>query len=156
MELNRPDAALRHLRALLDCGEDDLLGRETVTRLERIALRALRSADLPVELEARMARHLSRCPDDVALWLELARLREERLQSPSAALEAYKRAQVLDRGSLAALRGVRQVAERLGRWQDVADSLERELAHPDTQRAGDRGALLRRLGDIAWHRLSST
>jgi tetratricopeptide (TPR) repeat protein len=156
VDLNRPDAALRHLRALLDCGEDDLLGRETVARLERIALRALRAADLPVELEARMARHLGRCPDDVALWLELAALREDRLQSPSAALDAYKRAQALDPGSLGALHGLRRVAERLGRWQDVAESLERELAHPDTTRAGDRGALLRRLGDIYWHRLSST
>jgi tetratricopeptide (TPR) repeat protein len=155
-ELGRPDAALRHLRALLDSGEDDLLGRETMARLERIALRALRAADLPVELEARMARHLARCPDDVALWLELAALREDRLQAPSAALEAYRRAHALDPGSLAALHGLRRVAERLERWQDVADSLERELTHPDTERARDRGALLRRLGDICWHRLAST
>ena len=155
-QLGRPDAALRHLRALLDSGEDDLLGRETVARLERIALRALRAADLPVELEARMARHLARCPDDVALWLELAALREDRLQAPSAALDAYRRAHALDPGSLTALRGLRRVAERLERWQDVADSIERELAHPDTERARDRGALLRRLGDIHWHRLAST
>jgi tetratricopeptide (TPR) repeat protein len=141
---------------LLDSGEDDLLGRETVARLERIALRALRAADLPVELEARMARHLARCPDDVALWLELAGLREDRLQAPSAALEAYRRAHALDPGSLAALHGMRRVAERLERWQDVADSLERELTHPDTERARDRAALLRRLGDICWHRLAST
>ena len=155
-ELGRADAALRHLRALLDSGEDDLLGRETVARLERIALRALRAADLPVELETRMARHLARCPDDVALWLELAALREDRLQAPSAALEAYRRAHALDPGSLAALHGLRRVAERLERWQDVADSLERELTHPDTERARDRSALLRRLGDIQWHRLAST
>ena len=155
-ELGRPDAALRHLRALLDSGEDDLLGRETAARLERIALRALRAADLPVELEARMARHLARCPDDVALWLELAELREQRLQAPSAALDAYRRALALDPGSLGALHGLRRVAERLGRWQDVADSLEREIAHPDTARARDRGALLRRLGDVCWHRLAST
>ena len=155
-QLGRPDAALRHLRALLDSGEDELLGRETVARLERIALRALRAADLPVELEARMARHLARCPDDVALWLELAALREERLQAPSAALDAYRRAHALDPGSLTALRGLRRVAERLERWQDVAESIERELAHPDTERARDRGALLRRLGDIHWHRLAST
>jgi tetratricopeptide (TPR) repeat protein len=155
-ELGRPDAALRHLRSLLDSGEDDLLGRESVARLERIALRALRAADLPVELEARMARHLARCPDDVALWLELASLRETRLQAPSAALDAYRRALTLDPGSLGALHGLRRVAERLERWQDVADSLEHELEHPDTARARDRGALLRRLGDVCWHRLAST
>lgn len=155
-ELGRPDTALRHLRSLLDSGEDEVLGRETVARLERLTLRALRALDLPMEFEARASRHLARHPDDVALWLELAQLREERLQAPTAALEAYRRAQSLDPGCLAAIHGLRRVAERLGRWQDVADSLEHELAHPDTDRTGDRGALLRRLGDVCWHRLAAT
>jgi len=154
--LAMPDAALRHLRALLDAGDDELLGTEVRDRLERTCLKLLRCADDPTELEARLSRFLERNPDSAERWLELARLREERLHSAANALAAYHRTLELDADCLPALRGVRRAAERLGRWSDVAEALERELAHPDLEGAANRSALLRRLGDVCWHRLQST
>jgi tetratricopeptide (TPR) repeat protein len=154
--LARPGDALRHGRALLDAGEDDLLGGETLDRLEACVLDLLRVSDAPVELEARLTRHLARRPDSAERWLELARLREEQLQSTGAAIDAYHRALEIDPHSLPALRGLRGAAERLERFQDVADALERELEHPDCEAPETRGALLRRLGDVCWHRLQST
>jgi tetratricopeptide (TPR) repeat protein len=155
-QLAMPDAALRHLRALLDAGDDDLLGAELRDRLERTCLKLLRRADDPTELEARLSRFLERNPDSAERWLELARLREERLHSAANALAAFRRTLELDANCLPALRGVRRTAERLGRWSDVAEALERELAHPALEAAANRSALLRRLGDVCWHRLQST
>ena len=154
--LAMPDAALRHVRALLDAGDDELLGTEMRDRLEHTCLKLLRCAEDPTELEARLSRFLERNPDCAEHWLELARLREERLHSAANALAAYRRTLELDADCLPALRGVRRTAERLGRWNDVAEALERELAHPDLESAANRSALLRRLGDVCWHRLQST
>jgi tetratricopeptide (TPR) repeat protein len=155
-QLAMPDAALRHLRALLDAGDTELLGAETRDRLEHTCLKLLRCADDPTELEARLSHFLENNPDDTERWLELARLREEHLHSAANGLAAYRRALELDADCLPALRGVRRTAERLGRWSDVAEALERELAHPDLEGAANRSALLRRLGDVCWHRLQST
>jgi tetratricopeptide (TPR) repeat protein len=155
-ELPRPERALRHLRALLDAGEDELLGAEALDRLEEALLRRLREAGACAELEARLSRHLARRPDEAAGWLELARLRDEQLQMPAAAIDAYRRVLEIDPHDLDALRGLRSAAERLGRWTEVAESLERELAHPGEHDPALRGALLRRCGDVAWHRLQST
>ena len=155
-QLAQPDAALRHLRALLDAGDDELLGADARDRLERTCLKLLRCADDPTELEARLSRFLEHNPDSVERWLELARLREERLHSAANALAAYRRSLELDADCLPALRGVRRTAERLGRWSDVAEALERELAHPNLEAAANRSSLLRRLGDVCWHRLQST
>jgi tetratricopeptide (TPR) repeat protein len=155
-DLSRPGAALRHLRAVLDAGDEELLGAEVRTQLERSCLRLLREVDDTVELEERLARHLERNARDPALWLELARLREERLQKTAGAMDAYRRALELDPSCRPALRGVRRTAERLGRWADVADALEREIEHPACTSAEERSSLLRRLGDVSWHRLEST
>jgi tetratricopeptide (TPR) repeat protein len=155
-ELSRPGAALRHLRAVLDAGDEELLGAEVRTQLERTCLRLLRDVDDTVELEERLARHLERNAQDPALWLELARLREERLQKTAGAMDAYRRSLENDPTCRPALRGVRRTAERLGRWADVANALEREIDHPDCTSAEERSALLRRLGDVSWHRLEST
>jgi tetratricopeptide (TPR) repeat protein len=155
-ELGRPDASLQHLRALLDAGEDALLGVDVVQQLEDIALRLLRAEGDPIELEARLAQRLARDAEDPDGWLELARLREERLLTTSGALEAYRRVLDLEPTSRPALRGLRACAERLGRWAEVAEALEVELDHPDAQASEERGPLLRRLGDVCWHRLQST
>jgi tetratricopeptide (TPR) repeat protein len=155
-KLAKRGEALRHLRALLDAGDAELLGAEVRDRLEHMCLRLLRRADDPTELEARLATYLERNDGDTARWLEIARLREERLHASAAALDAYRRTLELDPEHLDALRGMRRTAERLGRWADVADALERELAHGEIQAPEMRSSLLRRLGDVCWHRLQST
>ncbi len=154
--LARPDSALAHLRVLLDTDDVALLGRDTLDRVELACLRLLRSEGNAVELERRLAHRLDRVGGAARDWLDLALLREETLRRTSAAWEAYRKALECEPANLEALRGMRRTAERLGRWRDVADALERELDVARDRDPADRGALLRALADIHWHRLSST
>ena len=152
-ELGRPDDALRHLRALLD---SDAPREEERSRLERDCLRLLRAAGDAVEFERRLGAHLERHGDQGDLWLELASLREQQLHAHSGAQHAYQRALDCTPNSRTALRGLRRTAEYLGRWPEVAAALKRELDHPECVDSSERAALLRRLGDVCWHRLEST
>jgi tetratricopeptide (TPR) repeat protein len=155
-DLARPDAALAHVRALLDASDVALLGRDTQDRVEQVCLRLLRAEGSWVELERRLAGRLARIGGTASDWLELATVREETLRHTSAALDAYRVALERDPAHLDALHGLRRTAERLGRWRDVAEALERELECARDGDPTDRGALLRALADIHWHRLSST
>src|SRR4030095_13519484 len=55
-----------------------------------------------------------------------------------------------------ALRGLRTCAELLGDFEEVARTLERELALRKRAPVAERSALLRRLGGVAWHELDHT
>ena len=55
-----------------------------------------------------------------------------------------------------ALRALRGKLECLGRWAEVAETLEHELEHIAPAIQSGRAALLRRLGDVCWRRLYST
>ncbi|MFQ5415735.1 MAG: tetratricopeptide repeat protein, partial [Myxococcota bacterium] len=157
-ELGRPDAALRHLRALLALkwSEAHGAGGDELDAIENAALRLLRCEGSWIELCDRLETHLERRPDDPDRWLELARLREERLRSPAAARDAYEA--TLDRrpDDIDAIRGLRRCAELLGDWEGVRRILQRELDVAEDLSARERSALLRRLGDVSWHRLEST
>jgi tetratricopeptide (TPR) repeat protein len=157
-ELGRPDAALRHLRALVEepPPEDDPGAAERLDRAEQTLLRLLRGQRDWVELERRLGVRLARDGGDADGWLELAQLRAERLHQLSGAAQAYRRVLDLAGPCLSAVRGLRAVAERLGSWDEVAQMLETEAGHPEPDPAVDRGALLRRLGDVCWQRLGST
>jgi tetratricopeptide (TPR) repeat protein len=154
-ELGRIDAAIAHLRALLDREQE---GGERLDQAELLLLALLRRADDSVELERRLAARLTRRADapDAEGWLELARLRRERLQRPAAAAAAYRQALAQDPGRLEALRGLRACAELLGDFEEVARTLESELALRSNAPAAERTALLRRLGGVAWHELDHT
>ncbi|MEM7408627.1 MAG: tetratricopeptide repeat protein [Myxococcota bacterium] len=154
-QLGRADAAMLHLRALLDAGDESLLGTEARDQLERAYLGLLRQGGDDVELERCLVRRLERVGGDAADWLELAELREETLRRTGAALEAYRQVLSIDAHQLDALRGMRRTAERLGRWDDVASALEREINADETE-GGDRGRLYHALGDLYWHRLQAT
>jgi tetratricopeptide (TPR) repeat protein len=149
----RLDAALGHLRHLANEAPQLL---DTTPALERALLDGLRAQGNPVELERRLAAHLERRPTDADGWLELARLRDEQLCSTAGAAAAYRRVLEADPASLPALRGLRSAAERLGEWEEVAESLEREIEHPAIDGSDARAVLLRRLGDVCWERLHST
>jgi tetratricopeptide (TPR) repeat protein len=154
-ELSRPGVALAHLRALLDAPGDDF-GNEERARLELTCLDLLRDIDDPVEHERRLADYLHRHDDESALWVELARLREERLHATADAQAAYRTALDIAPDLREALHGLRRTSERLGRHEDVAYALEQELQHPDCSDPAERAGLLRRLADVCWHRLQST
>lgn len=154
-ELGRIDAAIAQLRALLDREQ------ETGARLDQaelLLLTLLRRADDSVELERRLAARLARgvAADDVEGWLELARLRRERLQRPAAAAVAYRETLMRAPDRLEALRGLRACAELVGDFEEVARSLESELALRPAAPANERSALLRRLGGVSWHELDHT
>jgi len=158
-ELGDPDAALDHLRALVDAPEPD--PDDEAARDERRAARAalverLRTEGAHAELARRLAAQLEEEPGDAAGWLELARLREERLHEPAAAGEAYAVALAREPGCLEALRGLRRVAGRQGDWEKVAETLEGELALRPEAPAARRCELLRTLGAVARDRLQST
>ena len=153
LELARPDKAMGHLRAWLDGDASAEPDREA----EDALLDLLRRAGETVELEARLTRRLERDDEGQApAWLELARLRHERLHRLSGAARAYQRVLELDPSHLEALRGLRDCASRLGRTEEVADTLERELALRTDADAPERAALYRSLGEITWRELDST
>ncbi|MEE9608216.1 MAG: tetratricopeptide repeat protein, partial [Myxococcota bacterium] len=156
-ELARPDRALSHLRALADRElPTPATTGATAPPEERALLRLLRAEGSWVELERRLAGALELRPDDSEGWLELARLRDERLRSPTAAAAAYRCTLELRPGCTPALRGLRGAAERLGDWEEVTWTLERELADAAPEAPEARAALLRKLGDVCWQRLGST
>ena len=149
------DAAIAQLRALLDREAES---GERLDEAELLLLELLRSASDVVELERRLAARLARRADrgDGAGWLDLARLRRERLRRPAAAAEAYR--EVLTRApeQLEALRGLRACCELLRDFEQVARTLERELALRPEASPSERGALLRRLGGVAWRELEES
>ncbi len=153
--LARPGPALAHWRALLDDAGEEGLGR-SYDEAEAALLDGLRAAGEHVELARRLEQHLVREPEDAARWLELARLRAERLHRPGGAAAAYRQVLELDGGCPEAMQGLRTVAERIGDWAEVARILEAEIELPLERPPAARAALWRRLGEIAWRRLDST
>ena len=155
--LARPDLALGHLRAVLDSHQVETLCGDDRERIECRALALLRSSGQRAELERRLGARLERAGGDCGEWIELARLREEVLQRLAPARDAYRRAleTAADPDSkLEALRGLRRTAQQLGAWSEVAEALDAEVEFASDP--AERGALLRALGDLAWHRLDST
>ncbi len=155
-ELGRPDAALHHLRALADGGHDQEVQGESGKAKDNALLQLLETQGNWIELEERLAEHLRRHPEDPEGWLRLGRLRAERLHLPAAAITAYREVLKRDRLCIPALRALRANLECLGRWAEVAQTLEHELEHVAPTLRSGRAALLRRLGDVCWRRLYST
>jgi len=155
-ELGLPDAALRHLRALADSERGGLEPEASTDAKDSSLLHLLRVQGDWVELETRLTTHLERRPEDPQGWLELGQLRDERLHSTAAAAGAYRQVLQREPDCLPALRALRSGAERLGRWSEVAQTLEHELEHMPPQELAACAALLRRRGDICWRRLQST
>ncbi len=155
-ELGRPDAALHHLRALSEAGEESLGQDESTKATDIPLLQLLETQGNWIELEEQLAAHMERHPDDPEGWLRLGRLRAERLHLPAAAISAYREVLKRDRLCIPALRALRSNLECLGRWSEVAQTLEHELEHVAPAIRSGRAALLRRLGDVCWRRLYST
>jgi tetratricopeptide (TPR) repeat protein len=157
-ELNRCEAALHHLREVVDRAAEDpgpSVAR-AIDDAEVRVLRLLQSADHVVEREARLAARLEHAPDDAARWLELGQLREEKLHAPAAAAAAYRRVIELEPESLHGIRGLRRTAERVRDWPGVVQALELEIEQSDSRPPAERGALLRRIGLVYWQELGGT
>ncbi len=153
-ELGRDRDALVHWRSLVETDRE--VEAEARERAVRGLLDGLRACGEIVELERRLTERLEADESTAAAWLELARLRDERLHRPAAAAEAYRRATTLDDSDLAVWRGLRGVAERLGDWECVADCLEREAELAHESESASRAARWRRIGEVAWQRIGDT
>ncbi|HEY8120204.1 MAG TPA: hypothetical protein VII78_02715 [Myxococcota bacterium] len=157
--LAAPQAAIAHWTALLD-GElprdDERLAPARAEASAALVAELRRTGDV-VNLAHRLGDQLAEFPSAGAdAWLELGRLRQEVLLRPTAAAHAFEQALARDPSSLAALRGGRAACELLGRWREVAASLENELAMRSDTPASERAALFRRLGEVSWRRLDET
>lgn len=149
--LAQPDRALPHWRELVDHGPTASLGQA-----EDRLLAGLRRTRDDVELATRLDARLERDPTEPKLWLELARLYEERLHRPTRAATAYSEVLGAEPESLDALRGLRRTSARLGRPTQLAETLETELGLDIERTPAETAALWRGLGEVAWHRLDST
>ena len=155
--LSQPDRAIQHYQELITLlvGDPSSTRTELTSGEERL-LDLLRRegshADLAHLLETRLAREGGE-PEE---WLELARLYQEHLFAPVRAMEAYKKVLEHWKDSLQALRGLRNVSEQTGNWEELAKTLEAELELSDEMAPSDRAALLRRLGNVTWKHLDST
>jgi tetratricopeptide (TPR) repeat protein len=143
---------------------------------EEALLRLLRAERNDVELERRLSHRLSRraaAPGPVEesdehsepgaawrgeadLWLELARLRRERLHRPCKAAEAFREVLARDPRNLDAIRGLRGVSAQVGHHEELAETLEMELEQAPSLSNRERAALYRRLGQVSWKLLDST
>jgi tetratricopeptide (TPR) repeat protein len=177
-ELGRPEAALRHLREIVDGGIATADGRDASSfeEAERSLLSLLRAGRNDIELERRLSQRLARsapAPDldeaegensepvqaqreEADLWLELARLRRERLHRPCKAADAFREVLARDPQDLDAIRGLRGVSDQVGDYEEVARTLETELEQAQPLSNRERAALYRRLGQVAWEQLDST
>jgi tetratricopeptide (TPR) repeat protein len=156
-ELCDRSAALGHLRGVLKSGDGPTapLPPDDLERLELALLDLLRSESNWVELEQQLGTRLQTSSGCAEEWLELARLRDEKLHSPRAALVAYRKALQGCPSSLPAIRETRSLAACLRDWPEVRRALELELALPDSASGAERGTLLRELGEVCWRRLNS-
>lgn len=148
-ELGALERALAHWDACAALAD----GRAALDEAEDAGIRLCEELRDVVGLEQRLARWLERCDGDAARALALARLREDAMQAPAAAARAYRLAIAADPESLEGLRGLRACAARLGRFDEVAATLDRELELRPEASANERTELLRQIGELAERRL---
>jgi len=148
-ELGRPADAQRLWSGLVDGSTPEPVRRAAEAEL----LDALRRADDAVALERRLAGRLERDPACAEEWLELARLREERLHRPASAAAAYRGALERRPDALEALRGLGRCSARLGDWDTAAGCLEREAEAAGGGAGPEASHLWREAAALCCHRL---
>ncbi len=150
--LGTPDLAIEELQKL------DAEAGEASPRV-RAELRSLyRRTGRFVELEASLSKHLESSSGAADEWLEVARIREEKLVNLPGALVAYRSAeanQVDAEEKLQSIRGQRRCCERLLDWSGFADALEAEYGLQSAIDRRERVTIARLLGDVCWQRLGS-
>lgn len=155
--LSQPQKAIQHyaaLIALLSVGED--ISPHEYDAAETRLLELLRQEGSHAATVACLQKRVERSGGTLEEWLDLARLHHEKMLAPVRAMSAYQKALERNPESLDALRGYRSVAEQIGRWPELAQSLRREIELAQDLSAPDRAALWHRLGQVSWRHLGST
>lgn len=121
--LDRPaDALDAHLQAIREEAASD----SAVVSAERLAGQLGRWADLAEALRVK-AKATADAASAVALWRSVGAICEGRLDDPERAVDAYRAA--LDSGDEELpLDALDRLYSRLGRWDDLAEILERKLS----------------------------
>lgn len=100
-----------------------------------------------VELYERGLEHAADEQEKVSYLMRMGLVQEEALNAPEQAAQTYRRALSLAPRRIDALRALQRVAERAGRWRDVYDAMELEVAvWPD---GATQASLLQRMGQIS-------
>lgn len=148
-QLGAPDRAIRQLEDLnAEPGETN---PRVLDQLRVLYRRTGRFS----ELAASLSDHLEATEGTSAEWLELARLREEKIADLPGAIDAYRSAEAGTENPLQAIRGRRRCCERLRDWSGLADALESEYRLESTLDRRERVTVARHLGDICWRRLGA-
>ncbi len=149
-DLANNDRALAQLRILAD---RERRGDSDISNRLRAMLRRLgRYPELASQLQALVESGSGSGQD----WLELARLREDRLHDLKGALQAYQEAAAESDCMPEALRGQRRCSERMRDWPSLASALKAEYALESKLDRRERGTLARKLGDVCWLRLGDS
>jgi tetratricopeptide (TPR) repeat protein len=147
-ELGNPDRALLHLREVAEHQKDS-------DRANARLFDLLRRCGHLTELATRLGVRLETRGGASSEWLELGRIREERMHDLPGAMAAYREACDDDQTVLDALSGLRRCAERLHDFESLAEVLKLELEQTSRLSAARRAATAHKLGDVCWTQLRS-
>jgi tetratricopeptide (TPR) repeat protein len=150
--LGAPDLAIEELHKLV--AESEESNPRVLADLRSLYRRTGRFAELAENLSNDLESNSGTATD----WLELARIREEKLTDLSGALDAYRSAEANGADTdekLQAIRGQRRCSERLRDWSGLAEALESEYGLESALDRRQRVAIARQLGDLCWRRLGS-
>ena len=100
---------------------------EALDALEGLFVRTQRWNDLIGVIERRSEQTHDPAQRE-ALFIKMARIYDDQLQSPDDAVTAYKRVLELDPGSQTALAALDQLFTRQKMWPDLAENLESQLS----------------------------
>lgn len=156
-KLGQPRKAIQHYTALIasiSVGDNVASHEYDMAEIRLLAL--LRQEGSHAATASYLQARVDRNGGTFEEWLELARLQHEKMLTPVRAMSAYQKAIDQNPESLEALRGYRIVAEQIGRWPELTQSLRREIELAQDLSATDCAALWHRLGQVSWRHLGST
>ncbi len=122
-ELANPEAAIERNQAILEIAPKD---EEAVGALERLYIATGRFAQLLAiydrKLELAKSEH-----DRLDIRFKLAGLYEDEIKQPDKAIEIHHAILKQDPGQLPALRALDRIYTGLGRWKELATTIDREV-----------------------------
>jgi tetratricopeptide (TPR) repeat protein len=123
-ELANPEAAIERNQAILEIAPKH---EEAVGALERLYVATGRFAQLLAIYDKKLELAKSK-QEQLDIRFKLAGLYEEEIKQPDKAIEIYQAILKQDATQLAALHALDAIYAGLGRWKDLAATIDREVA----------------------------